>query len=191
MSRYPNRAMASAVGMGLIASLALPLTAATVMPVQAAPIADPAFAQVWNRTDLAVQSNVVNRSWLWGPSGFYSAYEPYMQGPAGQHLVQYFDKSRMEINNPAGDRNNPWFVTNGLLVVDMISGKIQSGDQQFIQATPANLPVAGDVDAYADTPTYASLASVASLNGGNRVSNRTGQSIREGLGRNGRDRDAG
>jgi hypothetical protein len=155
--------------------------------VQAAPsyFADPAFSTVWNTTDKPVDEGVVNRSWMWGPQGFYTAYEPYLQGPGGQHLVQYFDKSRMEINNPAGNRNDPWYVTNGLLVVDMISGRIQAGDQQFIPSTPANLPVAGDPDPYRDTPTYASLAPVASVNGGNRAPNRTGQSIVEGLGSSG------
>jgi hypothetical protein len=177
-SNNPKKVAVSVLALGVVGSLA----AAWIAPVQAAQIADPAFTQVWNRTDLPVQKSIVNRSWLWGPEGFFATYEPYMQGPGGQHLVQYFDKSRMEINNPAGDRNSEWFVTNGLLVVDMISGKIQSGDQQFIQSYPANLPVAGDADAYPDTPTYASLARVATLDGNNRAANRMGQSIREGLG---------
>ena len=45
-------------------------------------------------------------------------------------LVQYFDKTRMEINNPA----KPQEVTNGLLVVEMIEGRIQVGDASFIDA---------------------------------------------------------
>ena len=44
-------------------------------------------------------------------------------GPGGSRLVQYFDKSRMEINNPGGDPTEPWYVTNGLLVVEMIAGR--------------------------------------------------------------------
>ena len=155
--------------------------------VRAAPssFADPAFGTVWNSTDKAVDDGAVNRTWMWGPQGFYTAYEPYQQGPGGQHLVEYFDKSRMEINNPAGNRNDPWYVTNGLLVVEMVTGKIQVGDQQFTQSVPANLPIAGDADGYRDTPTYASLAGVASINGSNRAPNRTGQSIVEGLGSSG------
>jgi hypothetical protein len=42
-------------------------------------------------------------------------------------MVQYFDKSRMEINNPNGDKNSPFYVTNGLLTVELMSGKIQVG----------------------------------------------------------------
>jgi hypothetical protein len=174
--------MASVFAAAVIGTLAAPLMA----PAQAAAaIADPAFTQVWNRTDLPVQRSIVNRSWMWGPEGFFATYEPYMQGPGGQHLVQYFDKSRMEINNPAADRNSEWFVTNGLLVVDMISGKIQSGDQQYIQSSPANLPVAGDADTFIDTPTYGSLARVATIDGNNRAVARIGQNIREGLARTG------
>jgi hypothetical protein len=108
-----------------------------------------------------------------------------MQGPAGQHLVEYFDKSRMEINNPAGDRNSEWYVTNGLLVVDMIRGTVQVGDQQFAPAAPAQIPVAGDINGDPETPTFASLARVASLYGDNRAPNRTGQQISEGIGRTG------
>src|SRR6478672_10355143 len=94
----------------------------------------PAFGQVWGRTDQPGGEGRVARSWMWGPHDFYSTYEPYAQGPGGGHLVCYFDKSRMEVNNPTGDRTSPWFVTNGLLVVEMISGRIQVGDTQFMQA---------------------------------------------------------
>ena len=84
----------------------------------------------------------------------------------------------MEINNPSGDRNSPFFVTNGLLVVEMISGRVQTGDAQFEPGTrpPAQVPVAGDVDS-PDGLTYASLAPVASLNGDNKASDRTGQTV--------------
>ena len=45
--------------------------------------------------------------------------------------------------------------------------------------------VAGDVKTSVGAPTYAALAGVASLHGDNRAANRTGQNIREGVGRNG------
>src|SRR5688572_4289550 len=147
--------------------------------------ADPAFEQLWSRTDKAVQDKVASRSWMWGPEPFYTAYEPYAEGPAGQHLVTYFDKSRMEINDPSGNRNSEWFVTNGLLVVDMISGRLQTGDNSFATVASADIPVAGDIATSLNAPTYASLARVASLKGDNRAHNRAGQSIREGLGRTG------
>src|SRR5438477_202186 len=46
-------------------------------------------------------------------------------------------------------------------------------------------PVAGDVATSVGAPTYAPLARVTSLRGDNRAAARTGQNIREGLGRPG------
>ena len=149
-----------------------------------APTVDPAFDRVWSRTDRPVQDRVAARTWMWGPTPFHAGYEPYLEGPGGQHLVQYFDKSRMEINNPAADRNSPWFVTNGLLVVEMMSGRLQTGNASFQQVAPAGIPVAGDTATSNNTPTYGGLASLASLQGNNRFPNRTGQPIREGVTRN-------
>ena len=68
-------------------------------------------------------------------------HENYAEGPGGQHLVQYFDKSRMEINNPSGNRNDPFFVTQGLLARDMIRGEIQEGNTQFRTTQPGRDPV--------------------------------------------------
>ena len=112
---------------------------------------------------------------MWGPAPFAAGQEPYVQGPNGQRLVQYFDKARMEINNPAADPTSPWYVTNGLLVVEMMTGRIQVGDNEYDpQPLPPNpMPVAGDLDS-PDAPTYATLARVASLHGDNRAADRTG-----------------
>ena len=181
MSSINLRWKATAGTLG-IALVTLPLFA----PLASAqtPIIDPAFDRVWSRTDKPVQDRVAARTWMWGPTPFYAGYEPYLEGPGGQHLVEYFDKSRMEINNPAADRNSPWFVTNGLLVVEMMSGRLQTGNASFLQIAPAGIPVAGDTGTSLNTPTYANLASLASLQGNNRFPDRTGQPVREGLTRN-------
>ena len=50
-------------------------------------------------------------------------------------LVQYFDKTRMEITDPNGDQNSIWYVTNGLLVVELMSGRMQIG-RQCLRASP-------------------------------------------------------
>ncbi|MFL5732419.1 MAG: hypothetical protein ACJ78Q_04390 [Chloroflexia bacterium] len=160
-------------------------TSAPTAQARTSRLADPALEEVWNRTDKPIEDRVAARSWTWGPDTFYTNYEPYAEGLGGRHLVTYFDKSRMEINDPTANRNAQWFVTNGLLVVEMISGQVQMGNNSFSPATPAQQPVAGDVPGSPDTPTYASLSHVASLRGDNRASNRTSQSIREGLGRAG------
>jgi hypothetical protein len=60
---------------------------------------------------------------MWGPGAYTPPMaEPYNDSPDGVRLVQYTDKSRMEINDPTGDPNELWFVTNGLLVVEMVDG---------------------------------------------------------------------
>lgn len=121
--------------------------------------ADAAFQSVWQRTDKPVADGRVSRSWVWGPNPFTEAlYEPYAESPGGTRLVQYFDKSRMEINDPSGNRSSQWFVTNGLLVREMVDGRIVTGASSFTQASPSQEAVAGD---YAvvnpNCPTYATF----------------------------------
>src|SRR5690242_4913940 len=123
--------------------------------------ADSAFSRVWARTDSAAVNS--GRSWYWGPAQFSGPIIETMQGlPGGrnQRLVQYFDKSRMEINDPNGDRNSKWFVTNGLLTVELISGQMQIGLNQYENRSPADIPLASDLND-ANAPTYRSFAAVA------------------------------
>ncbi len=111
-----------------LSALLLALTLGTAFSgvAGAAPdFADDAFANVWTRTDAPVQSTSVARSWFWGPQANSGPlYERYLDAPNQERLVQYFDKGRMEINDPAGDRADPWFVTSGLLDRELISGQI-------------------------------------------------------------------
>lgn len=116
----------------------------------------PAFRTLWARTDYPVQQGRGNRSWIWGPGPFTAQInEWYVEGPGQSRPVQYFDKGRMEINDPNGDPTDPWFVTSGLLTRDMIDGRVQVGNGDFILLDPAPIPVAGDPDA--GFPTYADL----------------------------------
>ncbi|WP_026370382.1 PPC domain-containing protein [Kallotenue papyrolyticum] len=130
---------------------------------------DPALRQVWERTDLLVATRKVDRSWMWGPSGLVARAEVYAQADGGVRQVQYFDKARMEITDWRRDRNNPWFVTNGLLVKELIEGQVQLGDSEFLARTPAAIAIAGDADD-PNAPTYASLARHTAA-----VGNRVGQ----------------
>ncbi|HMA37509.1 MAG TPA: sialidase family protein [Chloroflexia bacterium] len=157
------------------------LTPGGVPPGPPAPLSyfvDPAFAEVWQRSDQPVQAGIAGRPWLWGPAPFAAGHEPYAQGVNGQRLVQYFDKSRMEINNPDTDRAQKWYVTNGLLVVEMMTGQVQLGDSQYSGQgyAPNPLPVAGDPGS-PEAPTYATLARVASLHGDNRAPDLTGSVV--------------
>ncbi len=122
----------------------------------------------------------MQRSWYWGPEPGEVKTEPYSGSVSGTRLVQYFDKARMEINDPDGDRSSPWYVTTGLLVSEMVSGKEQVGDSQFNPIGPAEIAVGGDgLSTDPDAPTYTSFRPVASLTGpgANRAPNRTGQSV--------------
>ncbi len=118
---------------------------------------DPAFAGVWSRTDQVVASRQADRTWMWGPSGLFGRAELYQQANGGARQVQYFDKARMEITDWQRDRSNPWFVTNGLLVREMVEGRVQIGDAQFLSRVPAQIGIAGDADDRTG-PTYASFA---------------------------------
>ena len=120
-----------------------------------------AFRRVWERTDLPVREGIVSRSWLWDDTLPFTCgiNEEYEEGPSGQRLVQYFDKARMEITDPNADPNSVWYVTNGLLVVELITGRMQVGHDAFIERQPAVVNTAGDFDD-PDGPTYETFASV-------------------------------
>ena len=148
--------------------------------------ADPAVQDVWRSQDGPVHDGTVARTWLWGPDTFASTPEPYAEGPGGKRDVYYFDKTRMELNDPTADRSSPWFVTNGLLVRDMILGAVQTGDAAFAPASPASVPLAGDPQPdNPDAPTYASLNGLAAIQPGRELADRTGQPVEEVLTRDG------
>ncbi|HEX8229286.1 MAG TPA: hypothetical protein VF826_08230 [Chloroflexia bacterium] len=138
--------------------------------------AHPAFQRTWERTDRPVSFGLVQRSWYWGPNpNTVGLVEDYAEGPGGKRLVQYFDKSRMEINNPGGDQSNPFFVTNGLLTVELISGRMQVGNHAYVNRPAANIPLASDTDD-PNAPTYVSFQGVANTTlGDHPAANRTGQ----------------
>ncbi len=135
------------------------------------PFADPAFAQVWQRTDALVASGKVQRGYYWGPTPSSGPLqEAYAEGKDGKRTVQYFDKSRMEINNPNADKNSKFYVTNGLLTRELVSGQMQVGNNAFIARDPAQIPLASDLDDHA-APTYASFAAVVNKPEGKLLGN--------------------
>ena len=144
-----------------LATLMMPVVSVyQTTPAAAADFADPAFQQTWTRTDKLVADKAVVRSWYWGPAAGESKMEKYVEGEGGQRKVQYFDKSRMEINDPKGDKSSPFFVTNGLLTIELISGKMQTGKNQYETRTPAHIALASDVDD-PNAPTYATFMLIA------------------------------
>lgn len=142
---------------------------------------DRTFEILWNRTERPVVRQQVNRGWMWGPAGLMAHAESYLQISGGQRQVQYFDKGRMEINNPNGNRQSKWFVTSGLLVSELISGRMQIGSNDYIAREPSSMVVAGDITNTL-SPTYASLTGLMGL----RTIDRTGQVIDQQILRDGR-----
>lgn len=152
--------MPRSVALLMTLSLVLTSLVATVAGASAEPPGNQQFGRTWSRTDKPVADGQVDRTWMWGPEGNTAVFaEPYAESPDGMRAVQYFDKSRMEITHPGAPDDDLWYVTNGLLATELISGRMQLGDDLFEERSPSNLPVAGDAD---DTsgPTYATLAEV-------------------------------
>jgi hypothetical protein len=144
----------------LFSTLALLL----VVPLEAAAYApgNEHFQHTWERTDRPVKQGFVERSWIWGEEAFTpSCDEPYLDSPDSFRETQYFDKSRMEINDPEASPDNLWFTTQGRLGYEMISGDMQVGDAAFVHWGAAGVHVAGDPDP--EAPTYADLAGLMEL----------------------------
>lgn len=123
---------------------------------QAETFVSSAFQNEWNATDADVANGKAKRTLFWGPQPFAHTIEVYNEAPNGTREVQYFDKGRMELTGEAGQ--NPNLVTNGLLTEELVSGKMQVGDNSFLTRLPANIPVAGDLTNNDSTPTYASFS---------------------------------
>jgi len=93
-----------------------------------------------------------SKSNFWGPlsTAHDGQMEKYKEAPGGQRLVQYFDKARMELTNPTSDT-----ITNGLLTVELKTGRVQFGNDTYEQRQPARVNIAGDPGS--NGPTYADL----------------------------------
>ncbi len=128
----------------------------TSVPIAAIEPGTAPFQRTWKRTDQPVLDGLVARTWMWGPQANSELIqEPYSEAPGGGRTVQYFDKARMEDNSYRAD-GPPWDVTNGLLVVEMVTGRVQLGDVDFESRAPAAVNVAGDADDLTG-PTYATF----------------------------------
>ncbi len=174
--------------MGLVPAMQ-PQAASAATPYS---FADSAFDLTWTRTDADVAAQKITRGWVWGPSAGVAGLEPYKEAPGGQRLVQYFDKARMEVNNPQTNPVDPYFQTNGLLTVELLTGRVQTGDNSFEQRTPAQLPLAGDSDDK-NAPTYATFLGVSNTpRGEHRQPERQGEVVTDVIARDGTvSQDAG
>lgn len=141
MRTMPKRRIAVAI-------LAMFGMALSAWPINAAAsFASPAFQQQWQTSEATLAN-------FWGPlaTARDGKMEQYAQAAGSQRLVQYFDKGRMELGSNGT-------VTNGLLAKELITGKMQYGDNLFEAHVPAPIPIAGDLNN--SGPTYAQLATKA------------------------------
>lgn len=141
--------------LGTIGGLALAAVIAANSVSAAPTFGNDAFKRVWDRQDRAVAEQASDRSWTWGPAPISDGLrEEFAEGVDSKRAVQYFDKARMEVNDPTADPNATWYVTNGLLPVELMTGRMQVGNNQFQFRGPAKVAVIGDPDQF---PTYADL----------------------------------
>jgi hypothetical protein len=144
--------------------------------------APPAIGDLWFKVDGTVGRAQAEKTWLYGPDVNKSVTENYSEAPQGQRSVWYFDKARLEINRPEANSKTDWYVTSGLLPKELMSNKIQVGDNNFIPGPgAAQVVIAGDLTNNPTAPTYQTFSKVASLNNDRRAANRVGQPDREAL----------
>jgi outer membrane protein assembly factor BamB len=148
-----------------------------LITVAAPPNIDPSFAATWDRVDKPVQDIPgIGRGYTWGPlvaTATAITSEPYN---GGTRKVQYFDKARMEINNPGGNSSDLFYVTTGLLVKELVTGYVQLGDNSFQSLGPSDIQVAGDPNdsgANEIAPTYSSFRNVVTFSPGQNTSPQT------------------
>lgn len=114
-----------------------------------------AFQYLWARTDDPRVRG--DRPYIWGPRSIIPIIsEPLAGAPGNSHDVLYYDKGRMELNDPKAPQNQ-WYVTSGRLVWELVKGMQQTGLKPLTYATfsPAVLPLGDPGDTTG--PTYASF----------------------------------
>ena len=158
ISRKASGSIVLALIVAMVGAAILPGLATANQP------ANDAFQRSWERTDRPVSELAVSRTWTWGPEAFTSGViEPYLEAEDGERLVQYYDKSRMEMTTDlTADPGSVWYVVNGLLATEMITGRLQLGDNTFEQYAPAEINIAGDPDD-SSAPTYATFNGLLDL----------------------------
>ena len=154
-------------------------------PAFAAPDPAQTFRRLWQRNDAPVAAGRADRSWTWGPGpNTAPLFEQYTDPrlPEGSRVVQYFDKGRMELNDPAADPSSPWFVTSGLLPRELMTGSQQLGDTVFAAPRDSYLAAIGDpgsFPAYPDLlPLYESPGTVDPAEIGKPAVDLLGQDLR-------------
>lgn len=153
---------------------------------------DAGFWFQWRTTDLPVANGQAVRPYLWGPSVVYSGTEtpvnplalPDPSQPLVPRLVAYFDKGRMDLPDPNPPQPGRFVVVPGALAKELVLGQIQYGDGTFSEATPLDVPVAGDFGD-PNAPTYVTFKAIGAATDANTAQDRTGQPVDATLARDG------
>jgi hypothetical protein len=117
---------------------------------------------VWEAVDGPVARGEQTRAWIWGPEAIAASVETYPQSPTGQRQMVYFDKGRIDVFDPSLPDDTPWKAMGALLSSELLSGRIQLGDHQFVSRPLAEIPLVGDVE-QENPVTYATLAPLSSV----------------------------
>lgn len=141
------------------------LVGVSLLPIQhtvAPPFANSAFQRLWATQSAAAAAEID----LWGNEPLLWRVEPYANAPGGRRIVQYFDRGRMELTPTADGKQT--IVTQGLLALEMTTGKILLGDQLTESQPPPRIPIDGGPpdDRVA---TYAALSTVVQRRAPDRV----------------------
>jgi outer membrane protein assembly factor BamB len=186
LNRTAIRARLALTNLFIIALLAAVLPATAKGAEQSPAFASPLFQSLWEYSDKLVQERPdAGRGYTWGPNSFGTFQEFYAKAPGDKRLVQYFDKSRMEISQKDGQT----YVTNGLLTKELVTGLRQDGDELFTQYVPSAVQVVGDDNSNGANniaPVYSSFRAVISIvPGQNRAVNEVGKDALKRIERNG------
>lgn len=159
------RVVASFMFLLVVALLAIPAgadeetsTDAAVEPV----VVDPSIQAVWDMTDGQIASGAVSRSWIFGPEPISAAHEYYPQSPTNFRQIVYYDKGRLDLNHEQLPPGSIWMVSGALLTSELMSGRIQLGENEFVTREPAEVPLVGDLE-QPNPVTYATLAPHSSM----------------------------
>ncbi|MFW6075209.1 MAG: hypothetical protein ACOC9Y_06415, partial [Chloroflexota bacterium] len=112
---------------------------------------------IWEVTDGPISRGESARAWVWGPEPLASSTETYPGSPDGLRRFVYFDKGRLDILDLERDPDDPWYAVGGLLVSEMLAGRIQLGVDRYVDYATPDISITGDAG-QAEPVTYADLA---------------------------------
>jgi hypothetical protein len=134
----------------LLLLILIAIVAVSLLPVRQTenvPFASPAFQRLWSIQPASAARSID----LWGSEPLLWRLEPYADLPDGRRKVQYFERGRMELGA------NPNEVTQGLLALELTTGRIFLGRDLYESRPPPDISIdGGQLDDR--VPTYLTLS---------------------------------